>query len=71
VRSSRGAIALCRRSGTRNLGQVFQAKDQTRAEDVRIIVLHQSLALNGEVLACLGAHGREARRATARECCSD
>jgi serine/threonine protein kinase/TPR repeat protein len=39
--------------GDTNLGQVFHAQDQTRAEDVRIIVLHPSLALNGEVLAAL------------------
>jgi serine/threonine protein kinase len=39
--------------GDTNLGQVFHAQDQTRAEDVRIIVLHASLALNGELLAAL------------------
>lgn len=39
--------------GDSNLGRIFQAQDQSRAEDVRIIVLHQSLALNPEVMSAL------------------
>jgi serine/threonine protein kinase len=48
-----GRYRILESLGDTNLGQVFHAQDQTRAEDVRIIVLHPSLALNGEVLAAL------------------
>jgi serine/threonine protein kinase/TPR repeat protein len=48
-----GRYRILNSIGDTNLGQVFHAQDQTRAEDVRIIVLHASLALNGELLAAL------------------
>jgi serine/threonine protein kinase/TPR repeat protein len=48
-----GRYRILNSLGDTNLGQVFHAQDQTRAEDVRIIVLHPSLALNGELLAAL------------------
>jgi serine/threonine protein kinase len=39
--------------GDTNLGCVFHARDQARTEDVKLIVLHPSVALNGEVLSAL------------------
>jgi serine/threonine protein kinase len=39
--------------GDSNLGHVFRAHDQTRAEDVRIVVLHESLTLSTEAMSAL------------------
>lgn len=39
--------------GDTNLGFVFRAHDQTRAHDVRLIVLHDRLTLNTEMMSAL------------------
>lgn len=39
--------------GDTNLGQVFRAHDQTRAQDVRIVVLHERLTLSTEAMSAL------------------
>jgi len=39
--------------GDTNLGHVFRAHDQTRAQDVRIIVLHERLTLSTEAMSAL------------------
>jgi serine/threonine protein kinase/TPR repeat protein len=39
--------------GDSNLGRVFRAHDQTRARDVKLVVLHDSIALSTEALSAL------------------
>jgi serine/threonine protein kinase/TPR repeat protein len=39
--------------GDTNLGHIFHAHDQTRGEDVRLILLHENVVMNGDVLAAL------------------
>ncbi len=39
--------------GDSNLGHMFRAHDQTRAEDVRLVVLHDQLTLSTEALSAL------------------
>lgn len=48
-----GRYRILENLGDTNLGCVFHAQDQTRMEDVKLIVLHPSVALNGEVLSAL------------------
>ncbi|MEQ1862899.1 MAG: protein kinase, partial [Chthoniobacteraceae bacterium] len=39
--------------GDANLGRIFRAHDQTRAQDVRLVVLHESLTLSTESMSAL------------------
>lgn len=48
-----GRYRILENLGDTNLGCVFHAQDQTRMEDVKLIVLHPNVALNGEVLSAL------------------
>jgi serine/threonine protein kinase/TPR repeat protein len=48
-----GRYRILENLGDTNLGCVFHAQDQTRMEDVKLVVLHPSVALNGEVLSAL------------------
>lgn len=39
--------------GDSNLGRVYRAQDQTRAHDVRLVVLHESISLSTEAMSAL------------------